>query len=312
MNIGEVLSRAWKIVWKNKVLWIFGIFASCSNASGGTNSGSSFQSQSGELPSGIENFFTQTPDWQLIMIGIIIFLVILVLILLAVFLGTIGRIGLIRGTQQADRDEETKLSFGELFKGSMPYFWRVFLLNLMVGLVIFFAIILIVIIAILGTAATLGIGLFLCIIPLICLLIPIALFVSVVVEQSSIAIVVENLGVVDGLKRGWEVVKLNAGMIILMWLILVLGITTIGGLIIGLPLILTIGSAVIPILLGGEEAIRSSLILAGICFVAYLPILIVLSGILRSYVEAGWTLTFMRLTSPPVPINQLDEPIPEP
>ena len=25
-NFGEVLSRAWQIVWKHKVLWIFGIF----------------------------------------------------------------------------------------------------------------------------------------------------------------------------------------------------------------------------------------------------------------------------------------------
>ncbi len=29
-NFGEVLSRAWQIIWKHKVLWIFGILASCS------------------------------------------------------------------------------------------------------------------------------------------------------------------------------------------------------------------------------------------------------------------------------------------
>ena len=138
MNFGEVLSKAWKIVWKHKVLWIFGILASCSNASGGMNSSSSYQSKDMQLPSGFENFFTQTPEWQLILIGIVIFLVILLLVLLAVFLGTIGRIGLIRGTQQADKEIETRLVFGELFKGSMPYFWRVFLLNLLVGLFIFF------------------------------------------------------------------------------------------------------------------------------------------------------------------------------
>ncbi len=28
MNIGEVLTRAWQITWKYKVLWIFALFAS--------------------------------------------------------------------------------------------------------------------------------------------------------------------------------------------------------------------------------------------------------------------------------------------
>ena len=297
MDFGEVLSKAWKIVWKHKVLWIFGILASCSNASGGMNSSSSYQSKDMQLPSGFENFFTQTPEWQLILIGIVIFLVILLLVLLAVFLGTIGRIGLIRGTQQADKEIETRLVFGELFKGSMPYFWRVFLLNLLVGLFIFFAIFILIVVGVLGAVASLGIGL-ICIIPLICLLIPLIWIVSIVTEQSSIAIVIEDMGVMDGLKRGWEIVKQNAGVMALMWLILVLGVSGIGGLIISLPLVITIVTAVIPLILGSEEVVQSSLILAGICFVGYLPVLIVLSGILRSFVESAWTLTFMRLTSP--------------
>ena len=27
VNFGEVLSRAWNIIWNNKVLWIFGVAA---------------------------------------------------------------------------------------------------------------------------------------------------------------------------------------------------------------------------------------------------------------------------------------------
>jgi len=44
---------------------------------------------------------------------------------------------------------------------------------------------------------------------LICLLVPVAIAVNVIIEQATIAIVVENLGVMDGLHRGWEVVKSN-------------------------------------------------------------------------------------------------------
>ncbi len=40
-NFGEVLTRAWQITWKYKVLWIFGILASCSRGGGGGSSGGS-------------------------------------------------------------------------------------------------------------------------------------------------------------------------------------------------------------------------------------------------------------------------------
>jgi hypothetical protein len=36
MDYGEVLTRAWQIIWKHKVLWIFGIFAGCSGQGGST------------------------------------------------------------------------------------------------------------------------------------------------------------------------------------------------------------------------------------------------------------------------------------
>ena len=29
MDFSEVLGKAWRIIWKHKVLWIFGIFAGC-------------------------------------------------------------------------------------------------------------------------------------------------------------------------------------------------------------------------------------------------------------------------------------------
>ena len=38
-NFGETLTRSWQIVWKHKVLWIFGILASCSRGGGGGSGG---------------------------------------------------------------------------------------------------------------------------------------------------------------------------------------------------------------------------------------------------------------------------------
>ena len=290
MDYGEVLSRAWQIIWKHKVLWIFGILASCSSSNyGSITSGSGSSWQANEFPYQIERTINLIPDWQIVMFIGMIFLVVLVLVILAIFLGTIGRIGLIRGTAQADRDIE-KLSFGELFSGSMPYFWRVFLLNLLVGLFLAIAIFALI--------------LTICLAPLACLMIPVACVISVILEQAGIAIVLEELGIMDGLKRGWEVVRLNPGPMIVMWLILVLGIGILGGLMIGIPLIFSLGPIIALLITGGERAIIGGLAVAAICFAVYLPFLFVLSGILRSYVGSAWTLTFLRLTALAAPLGQ--------
>ena len=55
MNIGDVLSQAWKTIWKHKVLWIFGIFAGCSSASySAGNGGVSYQF---DAPPDLQNWF---------------------------------------------------------------------------------------------------------------------------------------------------------------------------------------------------------------------------------------------------------------
>jgi hypothetical protein len=298
MDIGSVLSRAWNTIWKHKVLWIFGILAGCSGAGGNApNLRTTYQTDASPQMEQFFNQFTRLPDWQIALIVIILILVTLVLVLLAIFLGTMGRIGLIRGTLQVDRGAAA-LSFGDLFSESLPYFWRVFGLGLLIGLAAFVVAIALAIFFIAGTVLTLGIGT-ICLIPLICLIIPIGWFISIVIEQANIAIVAENLGIMDGLRRGWEVARGNLGPVIVMGLILYIGVSLIGGLIIGLPVFLIALPAVFGLMSESAGASRNSLLIAGLCFVAYLPVWILLTGILYSFIESAWTLTFLDLTRRP-------------
>ncbi|HSF82857.1 MAG TPA: hypothetical protein VLA49_16605 [Anaerolineales bacterium] len=295
MDFGSVLSRAWQIIWKHKVLWIFGILAGCGSA--GQNAPNARTSYNWDVPlhPDVQRYFQlNIPDWQIALIVAVALLVVLVLIVLTVFLSTIGRVGLIRGTQQVEGGA-VSLAFGELFSGSMPYFWRVFGLNLLVGIVSFVVIIGVLLLAVFGTVLTFGLGL-LCLIPLICLLVPLTWFLSVVVEQASISIVLDNLGVLEGLQRGWDLVRANLGPIIVMGLILTIGVGLIGGFIIGLPVVLIIIPAVIGALADSPEVMGGGFFVAGLCFVGYLPIAIFLNGILRGYIETAWTLTYMKLT----------------
>lgn len=304
MNFGDVLSKAWQIVWKHKVLWIFGILAGLLG-SGSNNLTYSFNgADANNLPAVQE--FTQSPEqvFPLVILGIFVGLVLLVLV---IFLGTIGRIGLIRGTQMADSGS-TRLILGELFSGSMPYFWRVFFLNLLFGLAVAAIAIILTLGAIFGSILTLGLGL-LCLVPLCCLMIPVFWAVNIFLEQANIAIVVENVGIGDGLSRGWKVFSSNLGIMIGMGLILWL-ISLATGLLIGIPLIFTLAPVVTTALWQAEDLFRGSVIFGVICFCLYLPVLIFLTGILTAYVKSAWTLTYLRLTKPGMPIMPDDIPLP--
>ena len=220
-------------------------------------------------------------------------------------LGMIGRIGMIKGTSLAEKGAE-KLSFGEIWSESLPYFWRVFGLNFLIGLVVFVVIfiplILLVVAVVSGgilggnAAAGMGIvGLFACLIPFLCILIPISWALSIIIEQAQAAIVLEDLGIVDGFKRGWQIVKSNLGPVIVMSLILGIGGGIIGA-IVAIPIII----AVVPMIIG-MGTLRESLTpiyIALACCLAYMPVLIFLNGVLTAYIQSAWALTFMKLASP--------------
>ena len=297
-NFGEVLTRAWQIIWKHKVLWIFGILASCARGGGGGSSGgggnSGYQTGSGDSPfSGdkIERVMNQVGTflennwWIIIAVIVGIFLLSFVFY----FLGMMGRIALIKGVAQADKDAES-LSFGELWAESMPFFWRVFGLNFLIGL----AFLVLFIPLVLFGIVTAGIG-FLCLIPLLCIMVPLSWVVMAIIEQAQNAIVLEDLNMLDGFKRGWEIVKANAVPIIIMMLILGVG-SGIIGVIIALPIIIAVVPAVIGMAVSQQTL--TPFYIAAACCVAYFPVLLFFNGVLTAYIQASWTLTYLRLVKP--------------
>jgi len=308
-NFGEVLTRAWQIIWKHKILWIFGILAGCGRGGGGGSSGgggnTGFETQAPGLPPQMERWFQTVAEnaTQYILIAITVLCLIWIVML---FLGTIGRIGLIRGTAQAEGGTE-KLIFGQLFSESMPYFWRMFGLSLVIGL----PVLILVAILIAGlltffvpVSVSSGIGSdtprlgFLAVIPFfaacMCLLIPVMLAAGLIVRQAENAVVLENLGVFPALSRGWDVFRRNLGPIILMAVILaVIGI--VAGLIIAIPVFIIVFPTVFAFAFV-EARDWTPMIIMGVCLCIYIPISILLNGILTSYIESAWTLTYMRLT----------------
>ena len=187
------------------------------------------------------------------------------------------------------------LSFGQVWSSSTPFFWRVFLLNLLIGLVVGLAVLILLLPVVFLGIATMGIGM-ICILPILCLLIPVSLVINVIIEQANVAMVVEELGIMDSIKRAWRVCRENLGPIAVVALIVLVG-GGIVGFIITLPLILALIPVFAGVLSNDETAMTGLLATAGVMFCCMLPFVIALEGVLQSYIGSVWTLTFMRLTT---------------
>ncbi len=291
-DFGEVLTRSWQIIWKHRILWVFGILASFARGGGGGNSGGSNNSDySQDIPFQTDPRIQQfmrfiAENWWVLVIAI---LIIFLISMLFYSLGIMGRIGLIQGVAKVEKGAEI-LTFAELWSESTPYFWRIFGINFLIGLVIFIIIIPFILLGVF----TAGIG-FACLLPLICILIPVGWIVSIILEQAQPAIILENLSMLDGFKRGLEIVKSNVLTFFVLALIVLIGAGIISFIII-MPIFLTI----IPLILGAET-LKQSLTPAYItlaCCTLYFPILLFLNGILTAYIQSVWTITFLRLTQP--------------
>ncbi len=308
MDFGEILSRAWKIIWNHKILWLFGFLAALgggggngSDGSGGSGIQYNFPNNGGpdfnfrqfdNAPQWFQRFFETIPVW----LPILLVLFALVLFVVVVILSTYGRIGLTRGAWLAD-EGEASLGLGQLWGYGTRFFWRVLLLSLIL-IVLSIIVALIVIIPTIGISVlTLGIGL-ICLLPLLCVVALAFALVSVVFDLATISIVNEDQGVMDGLRRGWEVFRAHLGEMIGMALILwVIGLVI--GFIIALPMVLIVAPLIVGAISQTRAVFGGGALLSLGLFLLYLPILMVIQGILRSYIGTTWTLTFRRLTGRP-------------
>jgi len=310
MDLGEILSKAWKTIWKHKILWLFGILAGCGattannggNGSGGASAAVQNSAQPGtwiDAPSflspstqrAFEEFFQMlgdVPVWVWILIALMVLIGGIILSVLFLMAGTLGTTGVIKGTSMADEVEEDgkPLSFGEVFKGLKPYYWKIFLFNFGYRVAAFIAVFILILPIIVIAACTCGLGLF--------LLIPIGWFLIVMVYFTTIAMMEEDLGIFDAIKRAWQVITKHLGSVVLMFLILGIG-QLIAGLIISLPLLVSFIPFMINLIITGFQNLTVGFVISAVLFLGTLPLMIILGGVLNAYVLASWTLTFRRL-----------------
>jgi len=329
MKYQEILQNAWNIIWKHKILWIFGILAGCTSNRHGIsyNSNSSSWNHTENLQSippqvmrtlhHIQTIFIHPLFWG----GLLLFFILV--ILLRLYLGTTGNLGIILGTKKAKEGAE-RLSFGELWSGGTPYFWR-YLGAWLISTVPFFVIGLFFIIGFLilllpmlfhprqiqgGMVALWAILASVGILVLSLLALAVRLFMNIALN----ALVLEDLEIRDAFRRGWEVFRPSFLEILLMAVILG-AIRVIAGIIIALPLVGIILALIVPAAFasafGGHisSGLVTSFIIGISCTLIYLPILLGAGGLILSYVQSAWTLTYLSLTETPERVESADETI---
>lgn len=307
----EVFVRAAKITWKYKVLWIFGIFAGCSrNSSGGnSNSNSSYNGNPSQSPFSPEmerqvgEFVEKASSWFIENTWVVYVFIafVLISITLQVIFGNIGTAGLIRGVVNVENGAET-LSFGPLFSESLRYFWRLFGAGIILWLpvfVIFFGVFLIFILsAVRGTDADafFASSLVLFIISFCCCLFPIIIGLGLYNSMINRAIVAEDMGLLEAFKRGWQVIVKNI-LPILGFAFVLFIINFIIGIIVMIPILIPTVIIMQSFMTNGFTSWQPfiNLIIFSLC---YTPVYWFINGVLTTYIETVWTLSYLGFTRP--------------
>jgi hypothetical protein len=294
-DFGEVLTRAAQITWKYKNLWLAGIVISLISFISAPISlalNPSFSSLTD--PSEVNR---QLP-FILLANGLILLLTVLSIPVYAFGMSVPSL-----GTVQLETGSE-RVNLGELIRGVLPYFWRILGIVLLVWGGTFLVMMVLMACMVLVSIFTLGIGA-LCIFPLFLLFIPLAILVYAVMEQGVAAVFVDNLNVSSALQRAWELVKKNLGVMALLGVIIYLG-SAIVGMLISIPMMIPIFGIIFN--MGSEPDVQSFERLSRnmiLWMLVFSPFYAVIQGILLTFMQSVWTLTYMRLTRSPQPLQLL-------
>jgi len=307
MDYGALLRRSWEIVWNNKWLILLGVlivlgsgnsFSTRFNFPGGggggpgggnfnTNDNFSFTPpESGQLPD------FSNPDVRAALgIGIPILIAVLciggTIVLICLFLARISTGGSIHAVDILDSGGVS--SFGQAFGAGWGRGWTLIGIGIIaaIPMLVLVIIILALIIPIAMVATTVqdvmtqvaaASGLLITLIALGCLTAIVGLILTILRTFADRAAMLDGTGVFESYRRGWEVLRSNAGEA------LIIALIQIGG---------TIG---LKILLFVPLAIAS-------CCCLFWPVLLVFGGLVQAYLETMWTLAWRKWTGRAAPLT---------
>ena len=228
MDYGNLFRRSWDIVWQNKYLFILGFLAALGGGGRGNNFNYSFpNSSSSGSPNIPADAFAEFRDFWAqyggMVLGLLCFLFILGIVFWLVRLAAQG--GLIESVNRIEAGE--KMSFGKAFSAGVARIWSLVGLNLLLNLpfILVGLIFAGISISILAAGSNSGmfagnaspfLGLMACVGLLACVLIPLGIVIAIIQPFAQRGLMLKQLGVVESIRHGWQVVRENIGDVILL------------------------------------------------------------------------------------------------
>jgi hypothetical protein len=287
-DIGNVLTSAGRIAWKHKSIWGLLIIPMLVAL----------------LPFMLFSIFflvvmTVTkgdmPDALLVVVAIVLLLtsVFSTVVNYAVRSASISAATL--GVIRAERGEGST-KFMDLLKDGVPYFWRVLGVMLVVNLTLGLVFTIFNLLAFLLIVVTIGMA-SICLQPIMILLTPLMFLMVGVLESAQIAVIADEMNVMDAIKHAFQVVRAHVWKYVIITLIVYFGSSILSSFIV-MPLMMPV--FIIPFLigLGQEMSIQSMVLISVLFFCIFFPVMMLVSSVLGVFMKTSLDITYLRLSSP--------------
>lgn len=295
MDYLAIIKHAWQITWQNKFLWIFGFFAT-------GISGFSFNF-SFPFPQNNKEFYNlSTPQiyqqfyeflfkhWFVVLfIGLVLFLIFLIFFVLNI----VSHNALISCVKKIEKNEPTNLKNG-LGLG-FSKFWKMLGLRCLIGLAVFFVLIILAIPVIsIFIFQMYGRGFILLILALIIFL-PLIFIFSLILNYAMRGLILKNLGIFSSINFGFYLFKNNILKTVVIFLILILTSFLMGILFLFLLLFVALPFIILGIIFHFVSGWIGSLIVGVLGFLILLVLISLVSSVYNTFSSSVWTLTYLEL-----------------
>ncbi len=325
MDYVGILKEAWDVTWRNRALWILGLFvtggASISTGrsmssgdmeawnggaqNGTTVTGLEIQQAFDEMGAELGVQFGQVADWVpwLIVTGIVLLFVALIVGLIFAVLGIAARGGLVHQVNEALEGRPVRASAG--WRMGFRYFWRVLGIGILLMLPGF-------VLAGIGAAAFfvfgglamlvegaaipgfVTMGIVLALVAIVAL--PVSIIISMLYEVSFRHAILAETGVIDSIKASWSDLWGRRG-VASMWLVMIIVyivLAVLAGIVL-VPLGLTIALVVAGSVAAGGVGMLWLIVPASVFMLA---VFMLIKAVFSTFVSAAWTSFYVRIERP--------------
>jgi hypothetical protein len=281
----DILQRSIRIAWENKILWVFGFFASATsgNLMSWVDEGRPF----------IREFFESRPEVIILAIAGIVFLWLVLFVMSLISTGAL--VGSVKDLREGQR-----ATFERAWNHGLKAFFGILALAL-IAVVAFLAVTLVCVVAVVLPLVAGVPGIVISVLIGAILLVPYLAFLFLLaftITYAERAYVIEGEGILEALQAGWELTRAQFWKSMVVWLMMLLA-----SLVFGLTVVLALLVLAVPFIIIGIANVTAALIFGipiGLAF------LIVVTGAFGTFVYSVWTLAYYDLKAlmpPPVPVT---------